>query len=351
LLPQTMRVREGTEITGGNVRVEFVGAEHDGARRWTGLVTLAGLSAINDRRAVSWEIPLESRFQAHRDRDGGQVIVDQLTCQSDFLQLKGSGTLEDAKFRLDGDLTRLQQNLERFVDLGHEQLAGRMRAEGTIWSDKVEHVKLTSTVSLDDFAYVLSKEKMWREQHLELTAAATGQMDETRQLTRINAGLVRLKSDGDSLELMLQKPVDLSAKESLYSATAKGNGRLTTWQNRLRPFVEVPDWRLAGNIDLAAVVTCSSQQVSVSQLNIALEQLEARGPQWLVQEQQTRLETSGMWDVAARTLTSPKTTLTGPSLACEVENLVCVLGPTGLTKLTGEATYRADLKQISRWKD
>src|SRR5439155_21656596 len=115
----------------------------------------------------------------------------------------------------------------------------------------------------------------------------------TRQLTHINAGLVRLKSDGDSLELMLQKPVDLSAKEPLYSATAKGNGRLTTWQNRLRPFVEVLDWRLAGNVDLTAVVTCSSQQVNLSQLNIGIEQLEARGPQWRVQEPQTKLESSG----------------------------------------------------------
>ena len=350
-LPQTMRVREGTEITGGKVAIEFVGADVEQQRRWTGLVTLAGLSAIKDGQRLAWDAPLETRFRAHQDR--AEIVVDELLCSSDFLQLKGSGTLADAKFRAVGDLTKLQDNIERFIDLGHEQLSGRMQANGAIRRDDNGRVQLTSDIALDDFAYVVSKETEWREQHLELKLAAVGQSEktQTQKLTRIDSATLRLSSAGDVLELTLQQPVDLMAKEPAYAATTTLNGLLTTWQNRLRPIVSTSDWRLAGTVDLSAAVTSRAAQIDVTQVTATFSELAARGPEWLIQEPQLKLVTAGVWDGAKQTWTSPRTTLVGSSVACEVDNLVCVLGKSGLAKLAGDAKYRADLKQVSKWKN
>ena len=350
-LPQTMRVREGTEITGGKVAIEFVGADVEKQRRWTGHVTLAGLSAVNDGRRLSWEAPLELQFRAHQGQT--EVFVDDLLCESDFLQVKGSGTLDDAKFRAAGDLTKLQDNIERFIDLGHEQLAGRMQATGAIRRDDDGRVQLTSDITLDDFAYVVSKETEWREQHLELKLVAAGQSQkaQTQKLMSIDSAKLRLNSAGDVLELTLQQPVDLTAKEPTYATSAKLNGLLTTWQNRLRPIVDVADWRLAGTIDLTADVSSHATQIDVTQVTATLGELTARGPEWLIQEPQAKLATAGVWDGAKQTWTSPRSTLVGNSVACEVDNLVCVLGKSGLAKLAGDAKYRADLKQVSKWKN
>lgn len=350
-LPQTMRVREGTEITGGKVAIEFVGADIEKQRRWTGHVTLAGLSAINDGRRLSWESPLETRFRAHEDQS--EIIVDEIVCSSDFLQLKGSGTLEDAKFQAAGDLTKLQDNIERFIDLGHEQLAGRMQATGAIRRDDDGRIQLASDITLDDFAYVVSKETEWREQHLVLNIAAVGQAQkgQTQKLTSIDSAKLRLNSAGDVLELTLQQPVDLTAKEPTYATSAKLNGLLTTWQNRLRPIVDVADWRLAGTIDLTADVTSGLTQIDVTRANATLSELTVRGPEWLIQEPQAKLATSGVWDGVKQTWTLPRSTLVGNAVACEVDNLVCVLGKSGLAKLAGDAKYRADLKQVSKWKN
>ena len=350
-LPQTMRVREGTEITGGKVSIEFVGADVEKQRRWTGHVTLAGLSAMNDGRRLSWESPLETRFRAHQDQS--EIIVDEILCSSDFLRLKGSGTLDEAKFQAVGDLTKLQDNIERFIDLGHEQLAGQMQATGAIRRDDDGRVQFTSDITLDDFAYVVSKETEWREQHLELKVAATGQAQkgQTQKLTSIDSAKLRLSSAGDVLELTLQQPVDLAAKEPTYATSAKLIGLLATWQNRLRPIVDVADWRLAGTIDLTADVSSRSTQIDVTQVSATLSELTVRGPEWLIQEPQAKLATSGVWDGVKQTWTSPRSTLVGNAVACEVDNLVCVLGKAGLAKLAGDAKYRADLKQVSKWKN
>ena len=175
LLPQTLRIREGTEITAGDVKVQFVGVDVQGVRRWSGIVGITGLSAINQGRTIPLDQPLAVRVNAHRDRES--IVVDLVEFKSEFLQVTGKGTLDDARFTASGNLSKLLENLERFVDLGVEQLSGQMKASGELRRARdADHVALTSKILLDDFAYVPFQERsnLWQEKHLELFVAATG---------------------------------------------------------------------------------------------------------------------------------------------------------------------------------
>ena len=347
MLPQTLRIRDGIEITGGNVKVELVGDDSSGVRRWSGAAGIVGLTAENQGKKIPWDKPIIARATAHREKES--LIVDQVECNADFLKIKGSGTLEDARFTATGDLSKLLENLEQFVDLGIEQLSGQLKVVGELKRVDETHVGLTSKVQLDNIAFEVSKNNLWREDHLELSINASGVADASSGLSRIETGEIHLIARGDAFDSKLMQPIDLTSKTPSYAIQADVKGTLASWQNRLRPFVALSDWKLGGTLDLETTVSMDSAQVNVSRFSIVLQQLEADGPGIMIQDPEMTLETTGRWELAAQKWTSPKTTLSGHSVSLEVDGLECELGPQGLAKLVGTAEYEADLKKVSHW--
>ena len=62
-------------------------------------------------------------FDAH-DVAGGEPIVDQLLCQSDFLTVQAAGTTDNLTAKLSLSLKQLADQLGQFVDFGGLQMAG-----------------------------------------------------------------------------------------------------------------------------------------------------------------------------------------------------------------------------------
>ena len=356
LLPQTLRVREGTQITAGRVDVSLTGEEAAGTRRWKGNATLAGLTAVNQGESIAWKTPFKTAFQAHRQ--DGTIIVDQLTCQSDFLQVSGGGTLTDAHFTASGDLNKLEQNLERFVDLGLEKIAGRLKVDGSIKREGADRASLIAAVNLDNFQWNVSADNVWHEDHLELIATAGAVTDGATTINRVEAASLKMTSGGDSLTAKLLAAVDLPAASTATDAaatwpvTATLTGGMGTWQNRLKPFFVLKGWQLGGEAHIDATVAAGAKQIDLEHLAINIEQLQARGLDWFVQEPQLKLETAGVWKVAEMEWSSPQSTLVASAVSCRIDNLAVALTKAGgLAKLEGAAAYRADLDKLSRWKN
>lgn len=350
LLPQTLRIREGTEITAGQLNVKLAGVEANGARSWNGGASLAGLTALNRGETIAWKAPFTVAFNAHREDTG--IVVDRVVCQSDFLQVSGGGTLTDAHFTASGDLNKLEQNLERFVDLGVEKIAGRLKVDGSIKREQNDKATLVAAVNLDDFQWNVSANNVWREDHLELIATASARTDGGTNFQRIDSGTLRLTSGGDSLSAKLREGVDLPATAATWPVTATLTGGLGTWQNRLKPFFVLKDWQLAGDAKIEAAVAAGPQQIDLERLTVDIEQLQARGLDWFVQEPQLKLETSGVWKTAEMEWSSPQTTLAASAVSCRIDKLEVALTPAGgLARLAGNTAYRADLDKLSRWKN
>ena len=89
LVPNTLRIREGIEITAGLAKVALVGTSVEGVRRWSGSTEVDGLVAVNNGQRLSWDKPLVARIMAHRDQQA--IIVDLIDCKSEFLQVAGKG--------------------------------------------------------------------------------------------------------------------------------------------------------------------------------------------------------------------------------------------------------------------
>ncbi len=349
LLPQTLRIREGIEITSGDIRVQLVGAEVQGVRRWSGVSEIAGLHAIKQGQQISWDQPITARMNAHRDQKS--IVIDFADCKSDFLQVAGKGTLDDASFTASGNLSNLLQNVEQFVDLGIDQLTGQMKARGEVRRHDDQHVESTATILLDDFAYVVSNNSVWREKHFELSLTGTALTDQTSKLVQIDKGEIHLNSGPDSFDLILQQPIDLTSSSPIYVAAAKLKGGLPSWQNRLRPFANLQNWNFVGTVNCEANLQADSQHLDVGQLTVGLQDLVAEGPGWLIKEPEVKLETAGKWQMSSQKWKSPKLALTGKSLTLQITDLDCKFDHNRLTGLSGAAAYRADLVQLSSWRN
>lgn len=351
LLPGTLRIREGTAITGGRVDVNLKSEEKvAGTRNWTAEAKLDQLAARNDGQVVAWNQPVQLTMQAHKS--GEAIAVDQVTCQSDFLTASGSGTLTDAKFQASADLTRLEENLQRFVDLGLEKLAGQIKINGEIRRAEADSVSLDSTIQLDNFQMNVSKTSVWQEQHLVLTVNMAGTTLSETALKGIDTAKVKLTSGLDSLNAQLLQPFDLQSRTATVPVKGRLEGDLQTWQNRLKPFVGDIGWQLGGTTVIEATVTTDPQQIEIVNVTGDITALDARGAGLWIREPQVKLQTAGVWSIPRREWSAPDTTLTGTSLSCRIHELNLSLKTNGqLEKLTGDAAYRGDLDKLSKWKN
>lgn len=350
LLPNTLRVREGTQITSGRVDVNLKSDLQNNARTWTADASVDKLAATNRGQAINWNEPIKLNLLAHRAQDS--VTIDQMTCQSDFFKLTGKGSLTDAQFSATGDLNRLEENLQQFIDLGVDKIAGKLKLQGEVRRAEGDQVSLTAVVQMDNFQWDLSKDTVWRETQLVLGMHAAASTTGDSTLNRIESGDVKLTSGPDTLVASLQQPVDLTAKAPTYAVKATLGGNLQTWQNRLRPFASVAGWQLGGSTKIDTTITATPEKIELVSLAGDITNLDARGPEWWIKEPQIKLESSGVWDVTKSQWTSPQTTVTGTALAVRIHELLVGLKPNGqLERITGDAAFRGDLDKLSRWKN
>lgn len=350
LLPNTLRVREGIEITAGRLDVNLKSEAAGDLRNWSAEATVDHLKARNNDEVVQWNEPLKLTLQAHRAE--GLVTVDQVSCQSDFFSLTGSGTMTAAKFTATGDLTRLEENLQRFVDFGLERLAGKIKSHGEIRRTRADQVAMEGTVQLDDFEWNLSQQSVWQEPRLVLAVQAVAETTDEISVKRIESGNLKLTAGTDTLVSTLQRDVDLSATEITWPIEATLVGDLRNWQNRLRPFIAVKGWQAQGTANLQTTATIDHGQIELTQFTGSITDLDLKGPEWLIKEPQLKFDTTGVWSNGRREWASPQTTLTGTALSCRLTDLLLTLKPDGqLERVTGEAVYRGDLNKLARWKN
>ena len=126
LLPTTLRIRTGTEITAGQVSVSLKSEPADAGGHWQARLEASNLTAMNQGRPVTWQEPLVIDIAVHEGPQG--PIVDAAHCQSSFLQASASGTSDRLSGEASFDLARLAAELSQVIDLAGVQLVGTGRA-------------------------------------------------------------------------------------------------------------------------------------------------------------------------------------------------------------------------------
>lgn len=345
LLPDTLRVREGTEITSGKLSATLTSQPERDGRRWEGKIESTNLTATNFGKRVTWEQPIQVTLAAQQTSTG--LVVERLDCVSSFFHAEARGTLDDGQVELRGDLERLAEELDRFIDLGSSQLSGRLRG-GLSWRRQAdEQIEAKGQLRLEQLQFAFGNVRPWQEELLDVNFGAKAS---TRgaALDRIESADLKVTAGRDALTVALTEPVSKLSTENPWPIQGRLVGHLENWLPRVQLWLPLPGWTLAGAADVAFAGRVAAAGVECETGKVSVTDLQARGPGWNIVEPQAKLEFAGDWSRELGRVRSPALTFTSSALAFRAENVSIATGEQG-AQLAATVGFRSDLARLSSW--
>ncbi|MBA7483989.1 hypothetical protein ES707_19508 [subsurface metagenome] len=152
-MPKTSGLKEGVQITSGQLSGNIESSTKAGQKQIQGKATLAGLEGTVEGKKIALSEPLNTEAKISSDKTG--INFDKLDLSASFAKINASGTLEQLKYNGYVDLEKLQSELGQFANLGAYKIAGELSEQGILsvvknkitgaGSAQVKNLSITST--------------------------------------------------------------------------------------------------------------------------------------------------------------------------------------------------------------
>jgi len=153
-LPETLGLKEGTQITSGRLNGNVETSTTAGRRQIRAFGTLAGLEGSVKEKKIALSEPISAEAQITSDKNG--VNFDKLDVSSPFAKINCTGSIESLKYNADADLEKLQSEFGQFINIGQYQMTGKLLEEGQI---SIKEKKATASGSLTVKNFSLNSEE------------------------------------------------------------------------------------------------------------------------------------------------------------------------------------------------
>jgi hypothetical protein len=348
VLPETLRIREGTEITSGKIRLAMTGGHEDGESVWSGQIDASHLGATANGKALVWENPLAVDFSARQGASG--VVIDRAECTSSFLHANAAGSLNDLTATANFDLARLVQELQQFADLSEMQLAGTGEAQLQLKREAGDQFTASGRFEARDFQFVpVSGGQPWREPKVVASLELGGKFEE-QTLKQIERGIVTVDVGPERLTAQLREVV-VDPASATWPVACAWQGELAPWAPRLEACLGITGWALSGSGKLQAQADVSASEIQVSQATAELLQLSAVGNNWFVQEPNVTFTMQAKLDRKAKQAEITAARVTAGTSAAVLNGGKLHQTDEGKWLLdAGTAQFGADVATLYRWR-
>ncbi|MEE8451319.1 MAG: DUF748 domain-containing protein [Thermoguttaceae bacterium] len=376
MLPATLRIREGTQITAGEVQVVLsskpVTQQLDPQQPpvadapvesmvWRGRIEANGLRGLHRGRPLSWDRPLLITLDAYDGPEG--PIVKELRCDSVFFSLQAAGTLDQLAADATFDLSRLADQAGQFIDFGELRLAGDGWGHFQWKREPTGQFETSVELQVRDLQLALSDRQPWREDKLVLFLSADGRTDFADE-THVQQASLEVRLGEEIAKAWLSTPIADLRADSTWPIEVEIKGRLEPWPARLAIWLpdgdSVPgnrdsgnwgpgNWAAGGGYEFNARVKGSTAAIAVEKATLAVRDLDLTSPDRTIKEAYLDLSGSGSWDRAAHRLQIDPISLTGSGLAVQGNNVVLAMPEDGPMEVTGGIGYRMKLGRLTDW--
>lgn len=276
LLPNLLRVREGTAVREGRVVASLVSRAGAGGTAWDGSVRTTALKAVRDGKAIEWPEPLTVEFRA-RAPSGQMPVFDKLECKSDFIAVNAQLSAESVRAAANVYLDRLAGRLGEFVDLGGLSLKGEASAWVVASRTPAGAFKADAGAELKQFAFAKPGLRPLAEPKLTLKASVTGVWEKDGPV-RVDAASAEVFAGTDHLDAKLVAPVPDVRTASEGRAAVRVVGDLGRWADRARRFVDIPaHYEFGGVLDTNGVFALAPQAVTAERITVGIKNAHFRG--------------------------------------------------------------------------
>lgn len=344
LLPETLRLREGTKLTEGTVRVDLSTRAGDKGPRWKGKIETTRLAAQVGNDHVTWDQPIEWTFDVHRAAD--RFHIDALDCRSDFAQLKGQGDSEAAQISGHVDLDKLAAQLGRFIDLKDSRLQGQAKLIVDLKRAPDGALELAGETTISGFAAGSHDQGPAVQPPFVVTLESRSTDKEHGHEVSSLTLKIATKAEGDSLVATLAEPVKLPDLASKSNWNLKLDGDLEQWSARL-PAEHLAGTRVAGTIRSTAKLRLSADEYALYDLIADVKELRWIGHGVDFTEPNAHVKGAARWNRAGRKLTIPALDVEGAIGSASGRDIVLASSTEGLPAIAGQFEFRSDLDRIN----
>jgi hypothetical protein len=129
-MPKTLGLKEGMQITSGQLNGNVETSTKAGQRQIQAQGTLTGLEGTVKGKKIALSEPVRAQAQISSDKAG--INFDKLNVSASFAKINCTGSTELLKYNADVDLAKLQSELGQFINIGQYQMAGELLEKGQI---------------------------------------------------------------------------------------------------------------------------------------------------------------------------------------------------------------------------
>ncbi len=216
LVPNTLRLTKDTHIASGTLSLRVRSSARPDGVLWEGDLRTSDLQGLYQGQHLTWKEPLAVVF-AVRQEANAWPVVERFRCDSDFLRLEMSGSLDEWTARAGFNLGRLSEHLAGFVDLGPVRLLGEGSARLSAKRNLRGGCRLQGDVQVAQLQ-LTDGGQAWREDNLTVRLDLVG--EPMGGSYRVNAGGLHVLAGDDGIDLDLLEPIANVTAASAASARA-----------------------------------------------------------------------------------------------------------------------------------
>ena len=345
MLTRTLRLKQDTQITSGQVSLAVSGKQQESGMNWSGHVDASHLGATAGGRSLVWENPLAIDFAAHESTGG--MILDRAECTSSFLQINAAGSIDDLSAKAKFDLAQLMSELRQFSDLDQLQLQGQAEAQLAWKRTTGEQFTAGATFTAQGFQLATADIRPWREETLAGRLDLKGKLNQ-QAVKSIETAQLTIEAATERLQLDLEEPIT-EASAGPCSVRCTWRGQLSHSAPRLEAALGITGWNLDGSGTVEADLKCSANSIDIGFVQADLAQLRAAGNGWFISEPSVAASLAGRFDTVERRLEIAQAKLTAGQSTAAIKQAVLARAAAGWTLDGATLDVEAQLADLYRW--
>jgi len=345
-LPNTLHIQKNTQIVSGRLQASFNSKPGPDGAVAQGKLEASPIKAVRDGREVQWDQPVVLTFAARESAQG--PVIDKIDCRSSFLQMEGSGTSEKLTATAHCDLDQLSGQLGQFVDLGSVRLTGQAWSRFQWQQGQRSAFSTDGELQVRDMSVILGQRTLMQKSNFNANLALSGAMDGPN-LQSVKTATLSMETRDDKLEAQLDGPLNDLRDGGRWPIDVRLTGNLNPWINRLRPWVDLSSWQIAGKGDLAGRLTWDRDAIALQGVKFTATPLQLAGPGLSINESGAEIVATGRWTRASGRVELEQATLNSGTLAARVSDFVLAWPAPDRMECKGLLQYQANLARLQQW--
>ncbi|UCD00255.1 MAG: hypothetical protein JSW66_10300 [Phycisphaerales bacterium] len=141
-MPRTLGLKEGMQVTSGQLRGNVATSTAAGRRQIQASATLSRLEGVLEGKKIALSDAIKAEALVSSGKAG--MNFDRIDVTAPFAEINCAGSIESLTYNAETDLTKLQSELGQFIDIGPYKLAGQFAGKGQV---SIKDDKITTTGS------------------------------------------------------------------------------------------------------------------------------------------------------------------------------------------------------------